>query len=89
MEALIHHFKIVQYGFDVPAGEVYMPIESPRGEIGFYVVSDGKNKPMRVRVRPPSFYTVHALPAMMEGDMIADMVAVIASADPVFGEVDR
>ena len=89
MEALIHHFKLVSYGFDVPAGEVYQAVESPRGEIGFYVVSEGTNKPMRVRVRPPSFYTVHALPAMMEGDMIADMVAVIASADPVFGEVDR
>lgn len=89
MESLIHHFKLVSYGFDVPAGEVYQAVESPRGEIGFYIVSDGGNKPMRVRVRPPSFYTIHALGKMMAGDMIADMVATIASADPVFGEVDR
>lgn len=89
MEALIHHFKIVSYGFDVPAGEVYVPIESPRGEIGFYVVSDGGNKPWRVRVRPPSFYTVHALPTMLKDQLLADMVAIVATADPVFGEVDR
>lgn len=89
MEALIHHFKIVSYGFDVPAGEVYVPIESPRGEIGFYVVSDGSNKPWRVRVRPPSFYTVHALPTMLKDQLLADMVAIVATADPVFGEVDR
>lgn len=89
MEALIHHFKIVQYGFDVPKGEIYQAIESPRGEIGFYVVSAGKNRPWRVRVRPPSFYTVHALPAMLKDCLLADMVVVIAVADPVFGEVDR
>lgn len=89
MEQLIHHFKLVSYGFDVPAGEVYQAVESPRGEIGFYVVSDGKNKPFRVRVRPPSFYNVMALPKMLEGCLIADMVSVIATVDPVFGEVDR
>ncbi|WP_324667857.1 NADH dehydrogenase (quinone) subunit D [Geochorda subterranea] len=89
MEALIHHFKLVSYGFDVPAGEVYQAIESPRGEIGFYVVSDGGNRPLRVRVRPPSFYNTQALPALMRGHLIADMVAIIASIDPVFGEVDR
>ncbi|HEX6972044.1 MAG TPA: NADH dehydrogenase (quinone) subunit D [Limnochordia bacterium] len=89
MEALIHHFKLVSYGFVVPAGEVYLSVESPRGEIGFYVVSDGKNRPMRVRVRPPSFYHVQALPPLIEGGLMADMVAVIASIDPVFGEVDR
>ncbi|MGE5589769.1 MAG: NADH dehydrogenase (quinone) subunit D [Bacillota bacterium] len=89
MEALIHHFKLVSQGFDVPAGEVYQALEGPRGEIGFYVVSDGRNKPMRVRVRPPSFYLVHALPTMIEGGLLADMVAVIGAADPVFGEVDR
>ncbi|MHB9145981.1 MAG: NADH dehydrogenase (quinone) subunit D [Symbiobacteriia bacterium] len=89
MEQLIHHFKLVSYGFDVPAGVVYQGLEGPRGEIGFYVVADGRNKPMRVRVRPPSFYLVHALPAMIEGGLIADMVASIGSADPVFGEVDR
>ncbi len=89
MEALIHHFKLVQYGFDVPAGEVYHAIESPRGELGFYVVSDGKNKPMRVRVRPPSFYATYSLQELLRGHLVADMVGIIAGIDPVFGEVDR
>ncbi|BDG59451.1 NADH dehydrogenase (quinone) subunit D [Caldinitratiruptor microaerophilus] len=89
MEALIHHFKLVSEGFKVPAGEVYQAIESPRGEFAVYVVSDGGNKPWRVRVRPPSFYAVHALPTMLQGAMLADMVMIIAAADPVFGEVDR
>lgn len=89
MEALIHHFKLVQHGFDVPAGEAYHAVESPRGEIGFYVVSDGGNKPMRVRVRPPSFYAVYALPEVLRGGLLADLVVGIATLDPVFGEVDR
>lgn len=89
MEALIHHFKLVSYGFDVPRGEVYQAIESARGEFAVYVVSEGTNKPWRVRVRPPSFYAVHALPTMLKDSLIADMVVVIAAADPVFGEVDR
>lgn len=89
MESLIHHFKIVSYGFDVPEGEVYQAIESPRGEIGFYVVSNGGNKPWRVRTRPPSFYNVFAMPTMLKDSLIADMVAVVATVDPVFGEVDR
>lgn len=89
MEALIHHFKLAEQGFAVPAGEVYQSVESARGELGMYVVSDGANRPLRVRVRPPSLYAVHALPAMLEGAQIADMVAIVASADPVFGEVDR
>lgn len=89
MEALIHHFKLVSYGFDVPPGEVYQAVESPRGEIGFYVVSDGGNRPLRVRVRPPSFYNTQALPHLIVGHPVADMVAIIASVDPVFGEVDR
>ncbi len=89
MEALIHQFKLVSTGFEVPKGEIYQAVESPRGEIGFYVISDGGTRPARVRVRPPSFYSVHALPSFMDGELIADMVAVIASADPVFGEVDR
>lgn len=89
MESLIHHFKIVSYGFDVPAGEVYVPLESPRGEIGYYVVSDGGNKPFRVRTRPPSFYNVFAMPKMIEGGYVADLVAVVSTVDPVFGEVDR
>jgi len=89
MESLIHHFKLASYGFDVPAGEVYQALESPRGEIGFYVVSSGENKPWRVRVRGPAFYHVFAMPTMMRGELIADMVAIIASVDPVLGEVDR
>lgn len=89
MEALIHHFKIVQDGFEVPAGEVYHATESPRGELGFYVVSDGGNKPMRVRVRPPSLYAVYALPDLLKNHMVADMAGIIAGVDPVFGEVDR
>lgn len=89
MEALIHHFKIASYGFDVPEGHVYQAIESPRGELGFYIVSNGTNRPWRMRVRGPAFYNVFAMPTMMEDSLLADMVAVIASVDPVFGEVDR
>jgi len=89
MEELIHHFKLVSYGFDVPAGEVYVSVESPRGELGYYIVSNGKNKPWRVRTRPPSFYSVFAIPEMIRGELVADMVAVVATVDPVFGEVDR
>jgi NADH-quinone oxidoreductase subunit D len=89
MEALIHHFKIVQYGFDVPAGEVYHAVESPRGELGFYIISSGKNRPARVRVRPPSLYAVYALPELLKGHFVADMVGIIAGIDPIFGEVDR
>lgn len=89
MEALIHHFKLVQHGFDVPAGEAYQFIESPRGEIGFYVVSDGGNRPMRVRVRPPSFYAVYSLPVLLRGELLSDLVGAVATIDPIFGEVDR
>lgn len=89
MESLIHHFKIASYGFDVPAGEVYVSLESPRGEFGVYLVSNGGNKPWRVRTRPPSFYNVFAIPTMLKGNLIADLVAVVATVDPVFGEVDR
>jgi NADH-quinone oxidoreductase subunit D len=89
MEALIYHFKIITEGFTVPAGEVYMPIESPRGEIGFYVVSDGGPKPYRVHVRAPSFANLQALPKMCEGQLIADVVAAIGSIDIVLGDVDR
>ncbi len=64
-------------------------MESPRGELGYYVVSDGKNKPWRVRTRPPAFYNVFAIPEMVRGELVADMVAVVATVDPVFGEVDR
>ena len=89
MEALINHFKIVTQGFKVPAGEVYQPVESPRGELGYYVISNGTNRPYRVRVRDPSFVNLQSLPAMVEGQLVADAVACIASVDPVMGGVDR
>ncbi len=89
MEALIHHFLLYSQGFAVPPGEAYVPIESPKGEIGFYVVSDGSNKPYRVRVRPPSLINLQALPRMVEGRLVADVVAVIGSIDIVLGEIDR
>jgi NADH-quinone oxidoreductase subunit D len=89
MEALIHHFKIFTEGFKVPEGEAYVPIESPRGEYGVYIVSDGSSKPYRLRVRGPSFYNVQALPHMMHEGLIADAVAIISSVDPIMGEVDR
>ena len=89
MEALIHHFKMVTEGVAVPEGEVYQPVESPRGELGYYVVSSGEHKPYRVRIRDPSFANLQALPAMMEGALVADAIAVVASLDPVMGGVDR
>jgi NADH-quinone oxidoreductase subunit D len=89
MEALIHHFKIFTEGFKVPEGEVYVAIESPRGEIGCYIVSDGSSNPYRMHVRAPSFVNVQALPHMMRGGLVADAIAVISSVDPVLGEVDR
>ncbi len=89
MEALIHHFKLVTEGIRVPPGEVYQVIESARGELGFYIVSDGSGKPYRVHVRAPSFAALEALPLMAKGHMVADLVAMIGSLDPVMGEVDR
>jgi NADH-quinone oxidoreductase subunit D len=89
MEALIHHFKIFTEGFKVPEGEVYVAIESPRGEIGCYIVSDGSAKPLRMHVRAPSFVNIQAMPHMMRGGLVADAVAIISSVDPVLGEVDR
>ncbi len=89
MEALIHHFKMVTDGVKVPAGEVYLPVESPRGELGMYVVSDGEHRPYRVRIRDPSFVNLQAVPAMVRGGLVADAIAVIASLDPVMGGVDR
>ncbi|MEX2204176.1 MAG: NADH dehydrogenase (quinone) subunit D [Actinomycetota bacterium] len=89
MEALIHHFKIVTEGISVPAGEVYLPVESPRGELGMFVVSDGSNKPYRVKIRDPSFANLQAVPEMVDGGLVADTVAVISSVDPVMGGVDR
>jgi NADH-quinone oxidoreductase subunit D len=89
MESLIHHFKLVTEGFTVPAGQAYVPIESPRGELGYHMVSDGGTRPMRVHVRDPSFINLQAMPAMCEGGMVADVIAAVASIDPVMGGVDR
>jgi NADH-quinone oxidoreductase subunit D len=89
MEALIHHFKLFTEGFKVPAGEAYVAIESPRGELGCYLVSDGSSKPYRLHIRAPSFVNLQSLPHLMRGGMIADAVAIISSVDPVMGEVDR
>jgi NADH-quinone oxidoreductase subunit D len=87
--ALIRHFKIMQEGFRPPCGEVYASIESSKGELGFYLISDGSNKPFRMRIRPPSFINLAALPKMIEGQMVADVVAAIGSIDIVLGEIDR
>jgi NADH-quinone oxidoreductase subunit D len=89
MESLIHHFKLVTEGFSVPRGQVYQAVESPRGELGFYMVADGSNRPYRVKVRAPSFSNLCALPYMVKGELIADVVAVIGSIDIVLGDVDR
>ncbi len=89
MEALIHHFKIFTEGFKVPEGEAYCAVESPRGELGCYIVSDGTAKPYRMHIRGPSFVNLQTLPHMMRGGLIADAVAVISSVDPIMGEVDR
>jgi NADH-quinone oxidoreductase subunit D len=89
MEALIHHFKLFTEGFKVPAGEVYVAIEQPRGELGGYLVSDGSAKPYRFHMRDPSFYNLQTLPVMMRGAFVADAVAIISSIDPIMGGVDR
>ncbi len=89
MEALIHHFKIFTEGFKVPVGEAYAAVESPRGELGVYIVSDGSSNPYRMRVRPPSFINLQVLPHLMENGLLADAVANISSVDPIMGEVDR
>ncbi|MDP8987233.1 MAG: NADH-quinone oxidoreductase subunit D [Actinomycetota bacterium] len=89
MEALIHHFKIFTEGFKVPEGEVYVAVESPRGELGCYLVSDGSAKPYRMHIRDPSFVNLQTLPHMMRGGLVADAVAIISSVDPIMGGVDR
>jgi NADH-quinone oxidoreductase subunit D len=89
MEALIHHFKLVTEGFRVPPGQAYVPVESPRGELGAHIVSDGGTRPYRVHLRDPSFVNLQAVPALTEGGMISDVVASVASIDPVMGGVDR
>ncbi len=89
MEALIHHFKLYTQGFSVPPGEVYVAVESPRGELGCYMVSDGTSRPYRMHTRAPSFVNLQALPTLLRGALIADAVAIVSSVDPVMGEVDR
>ena len=89
MEALIHHFKLFTEGLHVPAGEVYSAIESPRGEIACYLVSDGGPQPYRIHVRAPSFVNLQAVPLMMRGGLVSDAITVISSVDPIMGEVDR
>ena len=89
MESLIHHFKIVTEGYRVPEGEVYLPVESPRGEFGCYLVSDGGARPWRVKFRAPSFVALQATATCMSHALIADMIAIVGSLDTVMGEVDR
>ena len=89
MEALIHHFKIVAHGFFPPVGEAYQAIEAPKGELGFYFVSDGSARPWRMKVRSPSFVNLQALPVMVRGNLVADVIAAIGSIDIVLGEIDR
>jgi NADH-quinone oxidoreductase subunit D len=89
MESLIHHFELIVKGMKPPAGEIYSSIESPRGELGFYLISDGSPKPYRLKIRAPSFVNLQALPAMIKGMMIGDVVAIIGSLDIVLGEIDR
>jgi NADH-quinone oxidoreductase subunit D len=89
MESLIYHFKLVTEGMRTPVGEVYQAVESPRGELGFYIVSDGSNRPYRCKVRAPAFSNLSALPHMVRNELIADVVAVIGSIDILLGDVDR
>ena len=89
MESLIHHFKLFTEGYCVPEGEAYAAVEAPKGELGVYLVSDGANKPYRLKVRAPGFAHLASLDEMVRGHMLADVVAVIGTQDIVFGEIDR
>jgi NADH-quinone oxidoreductase subunit D len=89
MEALIHHFKIVAHGFFPPRGEAYAAVEAPKGELGFYFVSDGTPRPWRMKVRSPSFVNLQTLPTMIQGRLVADVITAIGSLDIVLGEIDR
>jgi NADH-quinone oxidoreductase subunit D len=89
MESLIHHFKLYTEGYRVPRGEAYVCIESPRGELGYYIVADGSSKPYRCHVRAPSFVNLQALQLVTKGTLVADLIAILGSLDPVLGEVDR
>ena len=89
MESLIHHFKLFTEGFTPPPGDVYQTVESPRGEVGFHMVSDGSNKPYRMRVRTPSFTNVQLIPELIQDLLLADVVVILASIDFVLGDCDR
>jgi NADH-quinone oxidoreductase subunit D len=89
MEALIHHFKLFTEGYCVPEGEVYVAVEAPKGEFGVYLISDGANKPYRLKIRAPGFAHLAAMDEMVSGHMLADVVAIIGTMDIVFGEIDR
>ena len=89
MESMIHHFKVVMEGPRPPIGESYVAVESPKGEKGYYMVSDGTAKPVRWRIRPPSFVNLAAIPKMVEGHLLSDVIAINASIDIVMGEIDR
>ena len=89
MDALIRHFKIGSEGFEPPAGEVFQSVEVSKGILSYYIISDGGNKPFRFRIRAPSFSNLSALPKMVEGQMISDVVSTIGSIDIVLGEIDR
>jgi NADH-quinone oxidoreductase subunit D len=89
MEAVIHHFKLWTEGFSAPEGAVYVSTESPRGELGCYLVGDGGTKPYRVHFQTPSLSNLQVLPALAEGCLVADLVAIISSLDPILGDVDR
>jgi NADH-quinone oxidoreductase subunit D len=89
MESLIHHFKLYSEGFSLPVGEVYSAVEAPKGEFGIYLVSDGANKPYRLKIRAPGFAHLAGFDEMVKGHMLADGVAILASQDIVFGEIDR
>jgi len=89
IDALIRQFKIASEGFQPPEGEVYASVEASKGELGFYIISNGSNRPFRFRIRTPSFANLSALPKMIEGGLIADVISVIGSIDIVLGEIDR
>ncbi len=89
MESLIHHFKLVSHGFKAPKGEVYASVEAPKGELGFYIISDGSERPFRLKIRAPSFVNLQAIDPMCRDVYLADVVAVVSSLDPVFGEADK
>ena len=89
MEAVIHHFKLVTEGFHPPKGEVYVPVETARGEVGYYIVSDGGSMPYRVKIRAPSFVNLQALEYACVGAQFADLITILATIDPVLGDVDR